>query len=57
MLCVNRVSEDILMISQIEDTCNREFGEIIEYYGEKFIVYYITNDFVQAVKVTDKRKP
>lgn len=55
MLCVNQHRDDVLTISRLEDTSTREFGEIIEYSGHKFIVYYITDKVIKAVKITDKR--
>lgn len=55
MSCINVLREDIVSINRIEDTNVREIGDIIEYLGDKFIVYYITNEIVKAVKMTDRR--
>lgn len=55
MSCINKHRDDVLTISQLEDTSKHEFGEVIDYLGEKFIVYYITDEIIKAVKMTDKR--
>ncbi|WP_193635337.1 hypothetical protein [Bacillus paranthracis] len=55
MGCINVLREDIVSINRIEDTNVREIGDIIEYLGDKLIVYYITNEIVKAVKMTDRR--
>ncbi|MBX9158461.1 hypothetical protein ACTFR8_22970 [Bacillus cereus group sp. MYBK15-3] len=55
MSCINILREDILTIHRIEDTDVREIGDVIEYLGDTFLVYSITDVSVRAVKVVDKR--
>lgn len=56
MSCINRTNEDVITISRMEDTSVREFGERIKYLGDEFIVYYISEEIIKAVKLVDKRQ-